>query len=807
MSTLKHETVLADMRRIKQWCELADTKKDASRYTLRRDSQGVPWWAYQSETNSLALHSLSKNCWYDSCGRERELDVYENEIEAARRLTDVDCEQRLSEILRNLKLGTLALRLLWAIHANVFAAQNSLFQISDRSLQFALWRGHAVPKQWRRDTRRVLNSIGRFHLLDSEEDEPRDGTSLLPTFRLLKASDPQTCHASCTVKSCRRHSHLLISVGPGFLGDLERLGSRLPPQRNLVLELAAYGDSKDQKRHKDNLLSQAGQGGNLTELYLPSVLTGPKAETALTHEEVALLHVILRERTRSSENRIRGVSARPAIVQDGLVPPVAADLKTTKRENIQCPLLDAKTRYVSFNGNRSRKGRGYKTSTWLDRSGHQSTYRFLTCLETLGAKLGLYAVAISPRTNGWYSLGELIVKARRNPRFVGELHLRIYAVEGYLAKWNTFFDWSVEEPMEIAADNSSVAESAVRSVTLTQKAIAKLVGIDPSTFSKQIRGLRKLPDETLQNVLQIVESHRERTHCSRLGKVGGRLACSQTVTRLCRLPTHGSPNLQFAMAYLDFGWSIIPMDGKRPRIKWKPFVDSPPNASLVQDWWSRWPEAGIGLVIGVVSNTFVVDIDSEEAEQALFEHITQDRSFVTSITGSQDPFRYHLFFQHPQMRTSAKYTPWHEKLEFRGGGGLVVVPPSIHPSGGRYSWKYDHSPLDLQLGQAPEEIIRALDQKLSAKQNQTPAKMEVHPTDIDGSKETIRFLRGEYSQSAGWNDKLFKAACDLHGRKISILEAEPLLLRGAQPWDSMERERALATIESAFSSSREPSFC
>jgi hypothetical protein len=72
------------------------------------------------------------------------------------------------------------------------------------------------------------------------------------------------------------------------------------------------------------------------------------------------------------------------------------------------------------------------------------------------------------------------------------------------------------------------------------------------------------------------------------------------------------------------------------------------------------------------------------------------------------------------------------------------------------------------------------------------------------SPSTRRFLGGEFAEGPKWNERLFQAACDLCGRGVPVDEATPLLLEVARPWNEGEEALARRTIESAFSSPRQP---
>jgi hypothetical protein len=221
-------------------------------------------------------------------------------------------------------------------------------------------------------------------------------------------------------------------------------------------------------------------------------------------------------------------------------------------------------------------------------------------------------------------------------------------------------------------------------------------------------------------------------------------------------------------------------------------------------WLEEWPDAGLALVLGPVSKVLVIDVDGPEAYDVLIERLGQEPLAPKALSGSRAPYRFHLYFKCPDLPTKSKQTPWHPKLEFRGKGGIVIIPPSLHKSGKRYAWSPGQSPEDLSLPEVPPAILKALTPVPRPKSLPlSPGKMR-SVRGIDASARTLKFLSGAYSEGPRWNDRLFCAACDLCGRGMPLDKAEPLLLAGAQPWSLGEEELARRTIESAYSRPREP---
>lgn len=149
-----------------------------------------------------------------------------------------------------------------------------------------------------------------------------------------------------------------------------------------------------------------------------------------------------------------------------------------------------------------------------------------------------------------------------------------------------------------------------------------------------------------------------------------------------------------ALSYLSHGWSVIPIRPrtKRPLIAWEPFQHRLPRAEEVQQWWRLWPNAGVGIVTGAISNLVVLDVDVEHGgDKALAELERRNGPLpptVEAITGSGGR---HLYFSYPGRPMSSR-VGWAPGIDLRADGGLVVAPPSIHPSGRRYEWESSPRP-------------------------------------------------------------------------------------------------------------------
>jgi hypothetical protein len=326
--------------------------------------------------------------------------------------------------------------------------------------------------------------------------------------------------------------------------------------------------------------------------------------------------------------------------------------------------------------------------------------------------------------------------------------------------------------------------------------LAAGIGVDPSFLSKVLNGKKPWPAGQLARATEWATAYAPNAE-------------PRPLLPLDEFQAGNATMLEMALAYRDLGWSVVPQQTKTKQtlVKWKPFQERLPTKQEIQEWFHRWRKAGLAVVLGPISDLFVVDVDGPEAHAALIAHLGAVPLAPKVLSGSGKPDRYHLFFRDPGVPTKAKQTPWHPTLEFRGNRGIVVLPPSLHQSGNRYRWAPGLSPNDLALPAVPPLILKTLRDLATPK---TPPQQTLRqPTSDDGnslpgSRSTRAFLRGDYADGPNWNSRLFEAACDLKGCGMNPEEAEDLLLRGARPWNEQEKAVASATIQSAFSQERVP---
>ncbi len=158
-----------------------------------------------------------------------------------------------------------------------------------------------------------------------------------------------------------------------------------------------------------------------------------------------------------------------------------------------------------------------------------------------------------------------------------------------------------------------------------------------------------------------------------------------------------------ALALLRLGLCLVPMHrptdggcscnkgrgcrsvGKHPRIKsWTDNASG--DESVVRGWWRRWPGANVGIATGARSGIVVLDLDGPEGIEAAKRLAAPHGGLPRTLAVRTGGGGFHCFFRWDDARPLGNRVALVPKVDFRGEGGCVIAPPSLHRSGRRYAW-------------------------------------------------------------------------------------------------------------------------
>lgn len=121
---------------------------------------------------------------------------------------------------------------------------------------------------------------------------------------------------------------------------------------------------------------------------------------------------------------------------------------------------------------------------------------------------------------------------------------------------------------------------------------------------------------------------------------------------------------------------------------WLDFQARRPAKREIADWFRRWPDANVGIVTGQVSNLVVLDIDPRHGGDASLADLAQRHGKLPpTLTARTGGGGRHLYFAAPADPIPLpSRVGLAQGIDVRAEGGMVVAPPSIHPSGEVYAW-------------------------------------------------------------------------------------------------------------------------
>jgi len=158
-----------------------------------------------------------------------------------------------------------------------------------------------------------------------------------------------------------------------------------------------------------------------------------------------------------------------------------------------------------------------------------------------------------------------------------------------------------------------------------------------------------------------------------------------------------------ALEYLAGGLPVFPCRGKRPLTD-RGFKDATTDADVVRAWWSRWPNANIGVPTG--DSTFhCLDIDEPDGGDTIRALVTEHGRPRRGPTAHTPSDGWHVYFRAPTRKVGNR-ARFVAGCDWRGRGGYVIVPPSVGPNGNPYSWARG---LDVPLPDVPEWLLDLLD--------------------------------------------------------------------------------------------------
>lgn len=253
------------------------------------------------------------------------------------------------------------------------------------------------------------------------------------------------------------------------------------------------------------------------------------------------------------------------------------------------------------------------------------------------------------------------------------------------------------------------------------------------------------------------------------------------------------PMVEYALAYAKIGWRIVLVHyprnggcscgnpacdspGKHPMIAgWQHKATT--NEETIRGWFEECPDANIGYVPD--EDMAVLDDDPAHGGNktlGFYEPLPKTVESATGGGGSHHTFS--LNGHRIKNSTGKEGVGLGPGLDVKTVGGLIILPPSLHRSGKRYSWV--NKPSKTDIADFPEDMLQSLSQNGRAERFNTAAALE-------GVQEGQR------------DDTIFRLACKLRQEDVPLAEAEQKVLTAAGNCSPpFPEDEALAKVKTVY---------
>ena len=267
--------------------------------------------------------------------------------------------------------------------------------------------------------------------------------------------------------------------------------------------------------------------------------------------------------------------------------------------------------------------------------------------------------------------------------------------------------------------------------------------------------------------------------------------------------------------YASQGWKILPCHGivdggrctcgrphsepkdvgKHPAIdEWN--IRATDDIEIVEDWWSQSPDANIGVFCRE-SGFLVIDIDPrsggvesfQKFEELLEGNLPPTVEALTGeyTLGGKTVRGRHLFYRcDPSEALVGNLIKNGLKGIDIKHNGYVLIAPSRHFSGHCYNWVDGHAPYEMEMAEAPEELLSLL-RKSGRRSSGSMSYGELDWKDVfsdlqfDGERVDIDKILAEGLEEGHRTVDIYKLSCALANKMgvdaINRSAAESLIIR------------------------------
>ena len=126
-----------------------------------------------------------------------------------------------------------------------------------------------------------------------------------------------------------------------------------------------------------------------------------------------------------------------------------------------------------------------------------------------------------------------------------------------------------------------------------------------------------------------------------------------------------------ALSFIEAGYSILPFttDKNFKLISWKPLQTERLTKEQIQEWWTRYPNANVGIITGEISNLTVIDFDIGDDGKLSAQQLEIMKKLPPTLTIKTPSGGYHFYYLYNAKIKTGSFEEL--GIDIRNDGGIV----------------------------------------------------------------------------------------------------------------------------------------
>ena len=182
-----------------------------------------------------------------------------------------------------------------------------------------------------------------------------------------------------------------------------------------------------------------------------------------------------------------------------------------------------------------------------------------------------------------------------------------------------------------------------------------------------------------------------------------------------------------------------PHAGKHPLTQ-NGISDATTDELQISEWFAKYPFANIGLLTGKKANFFAFDVDQKSGGYYSLEDLHNEfGGFPETPYAQTGGGGQHFLFAYPNSGFVRSRTAILPGIDIKSDRGYIIVEPSLHISGQKYTWKL--SPEDIPFAPPPTWLLQKINSQSEASSNSSKDLLSLALAQVTAGNRNVTMTR------------------------------------------------------------------